>query len=172
VVGVAAHLLLGFSLLEGLLLGSIISSTDAAAVFAVLRSKDVHLKGRLKPLLELESGSNDPMAVFLTVAFLQLLTQPSASAGELAVGFLLQMPLGAAVGYAAGRAGVFLINRIKLGYESTRSSPCRSRCSPTGWRTSSAGTGSSPSTSRASSSGTGRSSTAAPCSCSTAGWRG
>jgi cell volume regulation protein A len=117
VVGVVAHLLLGFSLLEGLLLGSIISSTDAAAVFAVLRSKDVHLKGRLKPLLELESGSNDPMAVFLTVAFLQLLTQPSASAGDLVVGFLLQMPLGAAVGYAAGRAGVFLVNRIELGYE-------------------------------------------------------
>ena len=116
-VGLAAHLLLGFSLLEGLLLGAIISSTDAAAVFAVLRSKGVHLKGRLKPLLELESGSNDPMAVFLTVAFLQLLTQPSASAGDLAAGFLLQMPLGAAVGYAAGRFGVFLVNRIKLGYE-------------------------------------------------------
>ena len=79
VVGIAAHLLLGFSPLEGLLLGAIISSTDAAAVFAVLRSKGVHLRGRLKPLLELESGSNDPMAVFLTVAFLQLLTRPSAS---------------------------------------------------------------------------------------------
>jgi cell volume regulation protein A len=117
VVGVAARYLLGFSLLEGLLLGAIISSTDAAAVFAVLRSKDVHLKGRLKPLLELESGSNDPMAVFLTVGVMQLMTRPSASAGDLAVGFLLQMPLGAAVGYAAGRAGVFLINRVELGYE-------------------------------------------------------
>jgi cell volume regulation protein A len=116
-VGLAVHLLLGFSLLEGLLLGAIVSSTDAAAVFAVLRSKGVHLRGRLKPLLELESGSNDPMAVFLTVAFLQLLTQPSASAGDLAAGFLLQMPLGAAVGFAAGRFGVFLVNRIKLGYE-------------------------------------------------------
>jgi cell volume regulation protein A len=116
-VGLAAHLLLGFTLLEGFLLGAIISSTDAAAVFAVLRSKGVHLKGRLKPLLELESGSNDPMAVFLTVAVLQLMTQPSASAADLALAFLLQMPLGAAVGYATGRAGVFLVNRIRLGYE-------------------------------------------------------
>jgi potassium/hydrogen antiporter len=116
-VGAAAHLLLGFSVLEGLLLGAIISSTDAAAVFAVLRSKDVHLKGRLKPLLEFESGSNDPMAVFLTVGILQLMTRPSASVGDLALGFLLQMPLGAAVGYVMGRAGVYLINRIGLGYE-------------------------------------------------------
>ncbi len=117
VVGFAAHLLLSFTLLEGLLLGAIISSTDAAAVFAVLRSNDIHLKQRLKPLLELESGSNDPMAVFLTVGILQLMTRPSASVGDLAVGFLLQMPLGAAIGYAAGRVGVFLVNRIKLGYE-------------------------------------------------------
>lgn len=115
IVGLAAHSLLGFSLLEGLLLGAIVSSTDAPAVFAVLRSKDVHLKGRLKPLLELESGSNDPMAVFLTVGVLQMMTRPDSSAGDLVAGFLLQMPLGAAVGYAAGRAGVFLVNRIELG---------------------------------------------------------
>ena len=62
---------LGYALLDGLLLGAIVSSTDAAAVFAVLRSRNVSLKGPLKPLLELESGSNDPMAVFLTVAILE-----------------------------------------------------------------------------------------------------
>lgn len=116
-VGLAVHLLVGFTLLEGMLLGAIISSTDAAAVFAVLRSKGVHLRGQLRPLLELESGSNDPMAVFLTVAILQYLTIPSASVSDLALGFLFQMPLGAAVGYASGRLGVFLVNRIGLGYE-------------------------------------------------------
>jgi potassium/hydrogen antiporter len=63
--GVFAHLFLGLSLLGGLLLGSIVSSTDAAGVFSVLRSKNVSLKGQLKPLLELESGSNDPMAALL-----------------------------------------------------------------------------------------------------------
>ena len=63
VIGVLASYLLGFSLLEGLLLGSIMSSTDAAAVFSVLRSRNIALPDRVKNLLELESGSNDPMAV-------------------------------------------------------------------------------------------------------------
>lgn len=117
IVGAAAHFLLGFTLLEGMLLGSIISSTDAAAVFSVLRSKGVHLKGRLKPILEFESGSNDPMAVFLTIGLLQMLTQESASVSDLALGFLLQMPMGAAVGICVGMAGVYLVNRIGLGYE-------------------------------------------------------
>jgi potassium/hydrogen antiporter len=72
-VGMFATLVLDFSLLEGMLLGSIISSTDAAAVFSILRSRDVQLKGQLEPLLELESGSNDPMAVFLTIGITQLI---------------------------------------------------------------------------------------------------
>jgi cell volume regulation protein A len=117
VVGLATHLLAGFTLLEGMLLGAIISSTDAAAVFSVLRSKGVNLKGQLRPLLELESGSNDPMAVFLTVTLLQFITLPSVSIGYLVLGFLVQMPLGAAIGYFSGRFGVFLVNRIGLGYE-------------------------------------------------------
>src|SRR5690349_5274540 len=66
-VGMVAMAILGFSLLEGLLLGAIVSSTDAAAVFAVLRASSVNLKGKITPLIEFESGSNDPMAVFLTV---------------------------------------------------------------------------------------------------------
>lgn len=117
VVGVFAKLLLGFSLVEGLLLGAIVSSTDAAAVFSILRSKNVHLKGQLKPLLELESGSNDPMAVFLTIGLVQLLTQPGASFGKLLLSFALQMPLGAVAGYLMGKGTLFLINRLKLGYE-------------------------------------------------------
>ncbi len=115
--GVFAYLALGLSLLEGLLLGSIVSSTDAAAVFSVLRSRNVSLKGELRPLLELESGSNDPMAALLTIGFVQILTQPDLSAAGLALLFGLQMPLGAAIGLAAGRATVFLVNRLNLGYE-------------------------------------------------------
>jgi len=79
VVGFFAVLILKFSLLEGLLLGSIVSSTDAAAVFSVLRSRKISLKGNLRPLLEFESGSNDPMAVFLTIGCIGLLTNPGSS---------------------------------------------------------------------------------------------
>lgn len=87
VAGLFAHLLLGLPLVEGLLLGAIISSTDAAAVFSVLRSKGISLKGQLKPLLELESGSNDPMAVLLTVGLIQLIIQPDSPPTRL-IGFL------------------------------------------------------------------------------------
>ncbi|MBI3003972.1 MAG: cation:proton antiporter, partial [Ignavibacteriales bacterium] len=67
VVGIFSHFALGLTLIEGLLLGAVVSSTDAAAVFSILQSRNISLKGKLKPLLEAESGSNDPMAIFLTV---------------------------------------------------------------------------------------------------------
>jgi cell volume regulation protein A len=69
----------GFSFLEGLLLGAIVASTDAAAVFMVLRARNVKLPRPLAHLLELESGSNDPMAVVLTVALIQLMSNPSTN---------------------------------------------------------------------------------------------
>jgi len=68
IVGIFVHYAFGFTLVEGLLLGSVISATDAAAVFSILRSKGIGLKGYLRPVLELESGSNDPMAYFLTIS--------------------------------------------------------------------------------------------------------
>jgi potassium/hydrogen antiporter len=117
VVGWAASYLLDISFLEGLLLGSMMSSTDAAAVFSVLRSKGVNLKGNLKPFLELESGSNDPMAVFLTVGTIQLILIPDASPLQLIPLFFQQMVLGGLIGYVMGRISAFTINRIKLGYE-------------------------------------------------------
>lgn len=117
ITGAFASRVLGISLLEGLLLGSIVSSTDAAAVFSVLRSKGISLKGPLKPLLELESGSNDPMAIFLTVGLIQLMTQPGLSLWSLIGLFFRQMFVGAVVGYGMGRVIRWLINRIRLGYE-------------------------------------------------------
>jgi cell volume regulation protein A len=116
-VGWFAATFLGFTLAEGILLGAIIASTDAAAVFAVLNSRSVRLKGRLKELLELESGSNDPMAVFLTVGMLQLIANPGQSPLTLIPMFVLQMGLGALIGLAAGRGGVFIINRLRLEYD-------------------------------------------------------
>lgn len=107
----------GFSLLEGLLLGAVISSTDAAAVFAVLRSRNVHLRSPLKPLLELESGSNDPMAVFLTVALIEIVIGSMSSAGSLIIFFLLQMSIGTVSGFLFGRLSVWTINHLKFPYE-------------------------------------------------------
>jgi cell volume regulation protein A len=115
-VGLFASAVLGFSLLEGLLLGSIVSSTDAAAVFAVLRSKELGLKGEIKPLLEFESGSNDPMAVFLTIGLTNLLINPEASLLGLIPMFVWQMTLGGVLGYLMGRAAVAVVNRLGLGY--------------------------------------------------------
>jgi cell volume regulation protein A len=103
-VGWFTRTALGFSWVEGLLLGAIVSSTDAAAVFAVLRSRSVRLKSTLEPLLELESGSNDPMAVFLTIGLIQKLSVPGASVTHLVLMFFLQMGLGAVMGLALGRA--------------------------------------------------------------------
>lgn len=117
IVGITAQYLLGFTLYQGLLLGAIVSSTDAAAVFSILRSKSLGLKGKLRPLLELESGSNDPMAVFLTVGMIQLLTQPYTQVTDLFGSFVLQMVVGVLCGFLFGKLLVFLANRIQLGYD-------------------------------------------------------
>lgn len=112
--GAFAKFLFGFSWVEGFLIGAIVSSTDAAAVFSILRTRGVNLKGNLKPLLELESGSNDPMAVFLTTAFLLLLQQDGFSPWILIPKFFQQMILGGVFGVLLGKAAVWALNRIKL----------------------------------------------------------
>jgi cell volume regulation protein A len=116
-VGGFAAAFLGVSPLEGFLLGAIVSSTDAAATFAVLRSRSVRLKGHLEALLELESGSNDPMAVLLTIGIIGLLVDPSSSLVDLVPIFIQQMLLGAALGYGLGRAMTIIINRVRLSAE-------------------------------------------------------
>ncbi|MBI5667042.1 MAG: potassium/proton antiporter [Chloroflexi bacterium] len=116
-VGWFASVLLGVSLLEGILLGAIISSTDAAAVLTLLRGKGVHLKRGLKPLLEFESGSNDPMAVFLTLGMIRLLQEPQLSVLNLIPMFVQQMALGGLLGYLLGKGMVLVINRVRLEYD-------------------------------------------------------
>lgn len=117
IISIASVLLLGFSPLEGFLLGAIVSSTDAAAVFATLRSRRASLKGDVRPLLEFESGSNDPMAIFLTIGAVMLLTQPGTSMFALIPLFVQQMAIGGLFGYGFGRITVWLINTLKLEYE-------------------------------------------------------
>jgi cell volume regulation protein A len=116
-VGGFAMLVLDVTWLEGLLLGTVVSSTDAAAVFSVLRSKGINLRGQIAQTLELESGSNDPMAVFLTIALTGLLVNPDASIFGLLPMFVLQMVLGAVVGYGSGKSMIWIVNRSHLEYE-------------------------------------------------------
>ncbi|MCE5331410.1 MAG: potassium/proton antiporter [Bacteroidales bacterium] len=103
-----------FSLLESLLLASVMSSTDSASVFAILRSRGLSLKENLRPLLELESGSNDPMAFMLTIVLIQMLQTPDISGWEVLFMFLKQLVLGALAGFLLGKLSVKIINKINL----------------------------------------------------------
>ena len=116
-VGLFAMPVLEFSLQEGLLLGAVMSSTDAAAVFAVMRSRKVSLKGKLKPLLELESGSNDPMALFLTTVMIGLVNRQDLSWWLIAIQFAVQMTVGALMGLGLGWLTTKAFNRLRLDYE-------------------------------------------------------
>jgi cell volume regulation protein A len=107
-----------FSFIEAMLLASVMSSTDSASVFAILGAKGLVLKERLKPLLELESGSNDPMAYLLTITFIQLLKIGEGSVWTIAGNFVLQLAAGSILGYIFGRIIVKLINKINLDNES------------------------------------------------------
>ncbi|HLF17723.1 MAG TPA: potassium/proton antiporter [Candidatus Omnitrophota bacterium] len=116
-VALFAISVLKFTFLEGLLLGSIISSTDAASVFNILRSKNINLKGNLRPLLELESGSNDPMAVFLTLGTIHLITEPDFTFSQLLPQFIIEVVTAAGIAYLMSWAFLFLINNFKSAYE-------------------------------------------------------
>ncbi|OAB77386.1 potassium/proton antiporter [Cochleicola gelatinilyticus] len=116
-LGIFVYFITDFTIYESLLLGSIVSSTDAAAVFSILRSKSLALKTNLRPTLELESGSNDPMAYVLTIAFLTLVINQDQSFFSIIPLFLQQMILGAIGGIAFGIASKFIINNIKLDFE-------------------------------------------------------
>lgn len=116
-VGLFVWAVTDLSILEGLLLGSIVSSTDAAAVFSILRSKNIRLRKGIPATLELESGSNDPMAYFLTIAFTTLIMNQDQTALSIFPLFLKQMIMGAGFGLVFGKLGKELVNRIKLDFE-------------------------------------------------------
>lgn len=116
-VGLFVWAVTDFSIYEGLLLGSIISSTDSAAVFSILRSKKLALKGNLRSILELESGSNDPMAYALTIAFTTLVINQDASLAAAIPVFIRNILIGGLLGFVFGGLGKIAINGIKLDYE-------------------------------------------------------
>lgn len=114
ITGLAAHWILQISVMEGLLLGSIVGSTDAAAVFSVLRAGGIGLPRRLSSVLEIESASNDPMAIFMTVGCIEVLLG-NVVLGPGLLGMLAsQMLIGTVCGVAGGFAATWLVNRINL----------------------------------------------------------
>jgi len=117
VVGICVMLIFNTSFLWGLLVGSIISSTDAAAVFSTLRTGNLELKGKLKSLLELESGSNDPMAVFLTIGTIDLLLLSEGTFFHITFIFFIQLGVGVALGFLGGKTMAYLINKLNFFYE-------------------------------------------------------
>lgn len=110
--------LAAYSLSFSVLLAATMSSTDSASVFNVLRTKNIGLKHNLKPLLEFESGSNDPMAYLLTISLIQIVMGENSTFGSLVMTFLAQMLIGAAAGFVFGKAAVWITNNIKLHYSS------------------------------------------------------
>ena len=117
-LAIGVHYILHWSWGWSFMLGAVVSSTDAAAVFAILRSKGVGLKNELAPLLELESGSNDPMAALLTLFMVSYLKDPgNTPLYMLPLQFPLKMLIGVAMGFGIGRLGCWLFNKVKLEYE-------------------------------------------------------
>lgn len=117
IVGIFVWAITDFTIYEGLLLGSIVSSTDSASVFSILRSKKLALKGHLRPALELESGSNDPMAYVLTITFTGIVTASDSEFSVILIRFFQQLLLGGLLGFVFGRISKTVINKIKLDYE-------------------------------------------------------
>src|SRR5690606_3429673 len=116
-LGWFVYLITDFTIYESLLLGSIVSSTDAAAVFSILRSKSLALKHNIRPTLELESGSNDPMAYVLTIVFTTLVLNEEEGIASIVPFLLKQLLIGGAFGLLAGHLSKFVINRIRLDFE-------------------------------------------------------
>lgn len=107
-----------FAFPVALLLAATMSSTDSASVFGLLRSHNMHLKEGLKPMLELESGSNDPMAYMLTIALIQYITGGSGGAWwTILYTFVLQFAVGIGLGYVMGRLGTWFINKVNIANE-------------------------------------------------------
>jgi len=115
VTGAAAMWIFDVDPLVGLMIGAIVGSTDAAAVFYLLHAHGLEINERLRATLEIESGSNDPMAVFLTLAVIELLRQPGDVAyQEMALWFVWQFAGGGLLGVLAGLAIAALVNRVTL----------------------------------------------------------
>ena len=107
-----------FPITTSLLLAATMSSTDSASVFAILRSQKINLKHNLRPMLELESGSNDPMAFMLTIVLIQLINTAGMGVAAIVTSFLVQFAVGALAGYVFGLLAVLMLNRLNIDNQS------------------------------------------------------
>jgi cell volume regulation protein A len=118
VMAALIHFIMGWTWATSALLGATMSCTDAAAVFSILRTRHLQLKEKLQSVLELESGSNDPIAIFLTISFIQIITSPVNFSGEdLVLNFFIQMAVGGFMGLVLGKLLAKFINAINLEFE-------------------------------------------------------
>lgn len=105
----------GIGFLTPLLLAAIMSSTDSASVFSILRSKGMHLKNNLRPLLELESGSNDPMAYILVITLISIINSTSeVNYWQAGFSLIIQLGIGAITGYVLGKIAVYILKKIRI----------------------------------------------------------
>ena len=102
------------TLLLFLVVAATMSSTDSASVFAILRSQKMNLKHNLRPMLELESGSNDPMAYMLTIVLIQFIQSAGMGVGAIAASFIIQFIVGAAAGYVLGKLAIRMLNKLNI----------------------------------------------------------
>ncbi len=116
-IGAFAAYWIDIPIIGGMLLGAIVSSTDAAAVFSVLRSRNVNMRKDIRALLEFESASNDPMAVLLTIGVIEYIMSRHVGHNLFVLVMAQQIAVGLVVGYAFARATVFLLERIRLDYK-------------------------------------------------------
>lgn len=114
------HGVVTFSIWSALLMAATMSSTDSASVFSILRTNNVKLKHNLRPLLELESGANDPMAYILTITLIGIVTSTSANIDALQIfqDVLIQLVMGAVIGFIFGKVVVWLLNKGALANDS------------------------------------------------------
>ncbi|MBQ3025087.1 MAG: potassium/proton antiporter [Spirochaetaceae bacterium] len=111
--GLFCYFVLKFEILQSFLVGAVISSTDAASVFSILRSKKLNLKYNSASLLEVESGSNDPFSYMLTIIVLSLM-QGNASIGKMSYMLFAQIVFGLAIGYGIGYVAYYILNKFKF----------------------------------------------------------
>jgi potassium/hydrogen antiporter len=119
IIAVAAHLIIGLDWLHSFLLGAIVGSTDAAAVFFLLRAGNTEIRERVRSTLEIESGSNDPIAIFLTISLVQILAlgetvDPAAMSASIVTGFLREMIIGGLIGLGGGYLIVRIVEKIDI----------------------------------------------------------
>jgi potassium/hydrogen antiporter len=115
-IGFVIHYVTGLKLHQGLLIGAIISSTDAAAVFSVIRGSKTGIKGNIKPLLELESGTNDPVAIMLTLILIEYSLSNEVTVLSTVIFLLMQLVIGLASGFIFGKLISLYINKFKFSH--------------------------------------------------------